>query len=225
MDIQDELTTPGCPQCAIKHLAAALSYMADRYADADGRCLALAASPGAVCLCRAYINLGEVVIGYRSHLWFAVGLLQRAEEAALAWHGSAIAQAARTARLCVEERGREGVLEALFTLTPLVTADEYALAVASAHVAEAVRELPAAYTQGHEPPNSPGHVIEDIERIWAEYFRTDDLAAGTVPAEEQNKEKEGPTMATKKKAAACKGAKCAAKGGKTGKPAKKGCKK
>ena len=101
MEVVDELMTPGCPQCAIKHLSAAVAYMVGPY---PGGAPVLTSCVWAAV---ARINLVEVMAGYRSHLWYAVGMLVRSEEAAR-YEGSACA-AAREARLVLEERGLDGV--------------------------------------------------------------------------------------------------------------------
>ena len=73
MEIVDEIMTPGCPNCYIKHLTAALACMAINrfdyvqvpYAD--------------VTTARALINLIEAKEGYVSHRDLAIGLLAHAE--------------------------------------------------------------------------------------------------------------------------------------------------
>ena len=73
MEIVDEIMTPGCPNCYIKHLTAALACMAINrfdyvqvpYAD--------------VTAARALINLVEAREGYTSHRDLAIGLLAHAE--------------------------------------------------------------------------------------------------------------------------------------------------
>lgn len=215
LEIVDELMTPGCPQCAVKHLSAALYHAAE-----IGRIPHRLEFPDSIVLiARAYINLGEVLIGYKSHLWFAVGLLQRAEERALTEVSSTAA--ARAARLALEERGANGVRDTMRNLMIDVHLDHAVMCLA--HMDEAVRELPA----------SAGEMRMDdlagsIERIRKEYFTLPEAAV----AEGETTTNEGePEMATKKAAvvkktgktkvpaasaakathAACKGGKCKGK--------------
>lgn len=208
MEVVDELMTPGCPQCAIKHLSAALSYSAEAFA-LSKRYGALHLSPleSKVLLARAYINLGEVLIGYESHLWFAVGLLQRAEEEALCLNAPReCSEKAREARLVLEKDGCAGVRRAMQILGEGVLLEPAYME--AAHFEEARRELPV----------NDGDYLDyagAIERIRKEYF---DLPPVTVSGGEQTQTGKEPDMATKKtpaKKAACKGTKCACKGGKT----------
>lgn len=210
MEIVDELMTPGCPQCAVKHLSAALYHAAEL-----GRVPHRLELPDSIVLmARAYINLGEVLIGYKSHLWFAVGLLQRAEERALTEVSST--GAARTARLALEERGVYGVIDTMRNLMIDVHLDHAVMCLA--HMDEAVRELPAFAKEMRMDD-----LIGSIERIRKEYFS---LPEATVAEGEENK-KGTPEMATKKapakKAPAKKAVQAACKGGKTCKG--KSCKK
>lgn len=233
MKVVDELMTPGCPQCAIKHLSAALYHRAK-----EGAANTLPPSPYMVCVCTAYINLVEVRVGYRSHLWYAVGALVRAEEHSAVGLGECVA---REARLMLEQRGENAVQDALACLRD-GTAPSHA-EWAAAHFDEARRELPAFAGEMRMDD-----LIGSIEKIRDEFFppaepvpdgarpewagamaawahEVDDLPGATVaPEEKQNKKQEGePTMATTKKSPA-KGAKCAAKGGKTAKATKCACK-
>ena len=76
MEIVDEILTPGCPNCAIKHLSAAIAYAAvDSMSDYDFPLWA-------VYEARARINAVEFLEGYTSHFELAVGFLELAEEAA-----------------------------------------------------------------------------------------------------------------------------------------------
>lgn len=213
LEIVDELMTPGCPQCAIKHLSAALCYAAElgRLPGRDDCC------GSQVLAARAYINLGEVMIGYRSHLWYAVGLLQRAEEKSLS-EGCEI-PGARQARLLLEERGEAAVQEAMLTVAKVYLGPS---AMYLAHLDEAVRELPGHDWRGFV--DIPA-LIEDIRR---EYF---DLPEAAVAEGETTTNQGEPEMATNKAAvvkktsktkvpaapaakathAACKGGKCKGK--------------
>lgn len=209
LEIVDELMTPGCPQCAVKHLSAALYHRAKVLAP-----VMLAPDPYMTCVCTAYINLVEVKAGYRSHLWYAVGALVRAEEHAAPGAGG-YACVAREARLMLEERGLDALLDAVNCISEGTAPTHADWAVA--HFDEAMRELPAFANEMRMDD-----LIGSIERIRKEYF---DLPEATV-AEGETTTKEGePEMATNKKAA-CKGGscspkgKCAEKGGTTAKAAK-----
>jgi len=214
MDIVDELMTPGCPQCAVKHLSAALYHRAKTLAP-----VMLAPDEYMVCVCTAYINLVEVRAGYLSHLWYAVGALVRAEEHMALVIGGCVA---REARLVLEERGYEAVVDALKLIDEGIAPNHADWA--AAHFDEAMRELPAF---AHEMRMDD--LIGSIERIREEYFITDQevaVATSTEGAGEGGEE----AMATKKAAKAKvdpKAAQAACKGGKAKKAACKGgkCKK
>lgn len=215
MKVVDELMTPACPQCAVKHLSAAL-YHAAEIRRVPHR---LELPDSVVLIARAYINLGEVLIGYKSHLWFAVGLLQRAEERALTEVSSTAA--ARAARLALEERGANGVRDTMRNLAIDVHLGHAAMCLA--HIDEAMRELPAFAGEMRMDD-----LVGTIEKLREEYFSLPEAKG----AEGENKNQEGePEMATKKAAvvkktgktkvpaasaakathAACKGGKCKGK--------------
>ena len=208
MKVVDELFTPGCPQCAVKHLSASLYhaalYEADRHRPSDPP-QRLVPTEAAVLLARAYINLGEVLIGYNSHLWFAVGMLQYAEEVAQRDCAPLVAEVARNARLMLTSGGLsplQGVMQRIRLDGPLGH-----LEMSCAHFDEARRELPA-FADEMRMDDLAG----SIERIREEYFN---LPPSTVPGgDETTKTEKEPDMATAKKTAP-KGTKCAAKGGKT----------
>lgn len=208
MKVVDELFTPGCPQCAVKHLSSALYYAAlyeaDRRRPSDPP-QRLVPTEAAVLLARAYINLGEVLIGYKSHLWFAVGMLQHAEEVAHRDCVPLVAETARNARLMLAAGGRsplQGVMQRIWFSGHLGS-----LEMSCAHFDEAVRELPSCADK-----MMMDDLIGSIERIREEFFN---LPPSTVPGgEETTQTEKEPDMATAKKAAP-KGTKCAAKGGKT----------
>lgn len=214
MKVVDELMTPGCPQCAIKHLSAALYHVVRNAGQKD-----VFPDPYMTCVCTAYINLVEVRAGYRSHLWYAVGALVRAEEhMAPKGTGGCVA---REARLMLEQYGEEAVLDALKCLRE-GTAPNHA-DWAAAHFDEARRELPAFADE-----MMIGDLVGSIEKIRGEYFSLPEAAV----AEGETTTNEGePEMATKKAAvvkktdktkvpaasaakatcAACKGGKCKGK--------------
>lgn len=199
MKVVDELFTPGCPQCAVKHLSAALYHRAQLAGGGED----LYPDPYMVDVCVAYINLVEVRAGYRSHFWYAVGALVRAEERmALGSGGRCVA---REARLMLEQYGEEALADALrhICVETIPTHADWA----AAHYAEAMRELPAM-----QAGMRMDDLIGSIERIREEYFN---LPPSTVPGgDETTQTEKEPDMATAKKTAP-KGTKCAAKGGKT----------
>jgi hypothetical protein len=198
MKVVDELFTPGCPQCAVKHLSAALYHRA-KMPDPT----MMFPNPYMVCVCTAYINLVEVRAGYLSHLWYAVGALARAEELMAPRVGGCVA---REARLMLEEHGVNALLDALNCIQEGIVPDHADWA--AAHFGEAVRELPAFASEMRMDD-----LIGSIDRIREEFFN---LPPSTVPGDDETtKTEKEPDMATAKKAAP-KGAKCAAKGGKTG---------
>lgn len=208
MKVVDELFTPGCPQCAVKHLSAALYHVARGAVQKD-----VFPNPYMTCVCTAYINLVEVRAGYHSHLWYAVGALVRAEELAAQWTSGCVA---REARLMLEQRGEEALPDALNCIQEGMAPNHADWA--AAHFDEARRELPAFADEMRMDD-----LIGSIEKIREEFFPKNDLAGATVAPEEGNTNQEGePTMATAKKA--CKGTKCAAKGGKTAKACGKSAK-
>lgn len=214
-EINDELMTPGCPQCAVKHLSAALYHRAHLVGGGED----LRPGPYMVDVCVAYINLVEVRAGYRSHLWYAVGALVRAEERFAPGIGECVA---REARLMLEQYGEMALIDALNCIEA-GTAPTHA-DWAAAHYAEAMRELPAM-----QAAMRMDDLIGSIECIRKEFFEIEE--APVASPEDVGKGGESD-MATNKKAppaflAKGKGAKAACKGGKAAKAACKGgkCKK
>lgn len=197
LEIHDELMTPGCPQCAIKHLSAALYYKAHLNDP-----LAPLPEGWRVKAAIAEVNLVEVLNGYRSHLWYAAGALVVAEE--LSVIACAPHDGIREARLIIEElglKGAENALYALFTRGGIRDCDR-----ALAHYLEAVRELPGFHVEMRMDD-----LIGSIERIHEEFFPSDTTATAAATAEKGGES----DMATKKAAKADpKAAKAAAKGGK-----------
>ena len=112
-EVNDELMTPGCPQCAVKHLSAALYHRAHLAGGGED----LRPDPYMVCVCTAYINLVEVRTGYFSHLWYAVGALVRAEEHFAVGLGECVA---REARLMLEQYGEDSLIESAADVVELV---------------------------------------------------------------------------------------------------------
>ena len=156
----DEIMTPGCPQCAVKHLCAALARTAtgplapvppDHFVDAA----------------RAYVNVVEAREGYVSHREFAVGLLVAAEESAVSAGADADALALRTARLALLSGDDASALHDLFA-----TAGGQ---LDRAHFAEALRELPALaeeFGSSYPPRTQEGadRIRQMVEWIRKEYF-------------------------------------------------------
>lgn len=217
MDIVDELMTPGCPQCAIKHLSAAIYYRAQHHRVEGVPHVAVYHRTRAAV---ALINLAEALTGYRSHLWFAVGALVDGEVAALIACESHYAARMREARIELEQKGEAAIAKVmghLFQFCQITNADWE-----SAHYGEAQRELPAwdAWSSDYDLV---------IRKIREEYFITDQEVAVATSTEGAGKGGE-EAMATKKAAKAKvdpKAAQAACKGGKAKKAACKGgkCKK
>ena len=72
MDTVDELMTPGCPNCAVKHLSAALAYFVD---EGNEKYETVDLDDALVFVGRAVVNLIESLNGYPSHFDFAIGLI------------------------------------------------------------------------------------------------------------------------------------------------------
>lgn len=211
LEVHDELMTPGCPQCAVKHLSAALYHRAHLVGGGED----LRPDPYMVNVCVAYINLVEVRSGYLSHLWYAVGALVRAEERmAPRMAGGCVA---REARLMLEEYGVDALIDAL-NMIEEGTAPDHA-DWAAAHYDEAMRELPAM-----QAAMRMDDLAGSIERIREEFFPSDMTASAAATAEGGGESEMATKKAAKKapaflkkedpkaKQAACKGGKC--KGGK-----------
>lgn len=205
MEIVDELMTPGCPQCAIKHLSVALYHRAHLTGGGED----LRPDPYMVCVCTAYINLVEVRAGYLSHLWYAVGALVRAEEHFVTGLGECVA---REVRLMLEQHGEGVLIDALRCIEERTTPTHADWA--AAHYAEAMRELPAM-----QAAMRMDDLIGSIERIREEFFVSEEAP---VASPEDVGEGGECNMATNKAAKAKvdpKATKAACKGGK----AKKAC--
>ena len=219
MEIVDEIMTPGCPNCYIKHLTAALACMAINrfdyvrvpYAD--------------VTTARALINLIEAKEGYVSHRDLAIGLLAHAE---------------------IISRGM-GCIDLREIRVGLMTGDPDAErrllgrvspeALFVAHLKEAKRELP----DGPLPvamtcelscvviptidQRTADGILSSIAEVRKEYF--DSPTVGGETTKEEEEEEGGQEMACAKKTvvkkAPAKAAQAACKGGKCG--TKKSCKK
>lgn len=176
---QDELMTPGCANCAVKHLSAALAFIA------DGAARDIQLHVFTVLAARAYVNLTEVPMGYRSHFPFAIGLLARAEAAAVGVNAIDYAAAFRGFRLRLVSEGESAIPGVLTDLEVYVSPE----ALTRAHLSEAEREFPALYGV----PADAETIIEKIREIRDAYFFI-------------NEERKGgdEDMASKKKAPAAK---------------------
>lgn len=202
MEIVDELMTPGCPNCARKHLSAAVERVVDGLNVQDRRNADVLA-----ILARAYINFIEAAEGYLSHRDYAVGLLVAAEERLVRRGDTEYAKAIRAIRTGLMENPTD--LEALY----IECVDRLALA----HIHEAFRELPELSYEFDR--NCFGSCSQETVDKLVAMIRWIDERYFLIKPEEPGKGGES-TMAcgTKKTVkAACKGGKC---GGKKG-----GCKK
>lgn len=167
MEIVDELMTPGCPNCAVKHLSAALATMvAMRIPKID-----VGATPAygdEINVARALVNLVEVYEGYASHFDYAVGLLVKAEECTVVNDLRDIATAVREIRVKLMVAGPAGIPEAVKDLGSLVEGG----AVACGHLLEALRELPEL------PPLKDTYTVDDlrgmIASVVADYFTVEE---------------------------------------------------
>lgn len=205
MEVVDELMTPGCPNCARKHLSAAVERVVDGFDVQDRR-----NSDVLVILARAYINFVEAAEGYLSHRDYAVGLLVAAEERLVRRGDAEYAKIIRGIRTDLMEDPT--ALEALFF--------ECVDRLAVAHIHEAFRELPEL-SYGFDRNCFGSCSQETVDRLVAMIRWIDDRYFLNTP---EKPEKGGESdMATKKCGA--KAVKAACKGGKCGGKKKGGCKK
>ena len=201
MEIVDELMTPGCPNCARKHLSAAVERVVDGLNVQDRR-----NADVLTILARAYINFIEAAEGYLSHRDYAVGLLVAAEERLGRRGDTEYAKTIRAIRTDLMENPT--ALEALY----LECVDRLALA----HIHEAFRELPELSYEFDR--NCFGSCSQEtVDKLVAMIRWIDERYFSNTPEKPEKGGEE--TMACGKKTvkAACKGGKC---GGKKG-----GCKK
>lgn len=185
MTVVDELMTPGCPNCAVKHLSACIERVVNyggpfSTGDEGHRC-------ADQLLARAYINFIESEEGYTSHFDYAIGLLVEAEE-------SSVHEAATNWAKSIREL-RVKFMTGSFPLRDLY--DMCYEQLAAAHYVEAFRELPVLGDNFN--PLFPGYDQAGVDKIreiisWVkrEYF-----CAGL--SEEYEGEEGGENiMATKK---------------------------
>lgn len=216
MEIVDEIMTPGCPNCYIKHLTAALACMAINRFDY------VQVPYAAVTAARALINLVEAREGYASHRDLAIGLLAHAEIISMDM-GCTELREIRVGLMTGDPNAERKLLgmvspEALFV----------------AHLREAERELPdgplpvamtyelsCVVIPSIDQRTADG-ILDSIAVVRKEYFDSP-----TVGGETTKKEEGGQEMACAKKTAVkkapAKAAQAACKGGKCG--TKKSCKK
>lgn len=218
MEIVDEILTPGCPNCAIKHLSAAVTYIAlDSIPDYD-------LPVWAVNEARARINAVEFLEGYTSHFELAVGFMELAEEEACSVGSSVNARVIRERRVkLMMSKDAKNVSAFVASIAPGCKL------MATAHIAEALREMPnddkfrkiliGPIGKRETKAEVVACLRSAIEHVRREYFDLPEPAVGE--GEQENK---GETdMATTKKTPAKKATCGACKGGKTAAkaPAKK----
>lgn len=167
MEIVDELMTPGCPNCAVKHLSAALATMvAARIPELDPDVLPDFGPD--VSVARAIVNLVEAYEGYTSHFDYAIGLLVKAEEGAVARDARGLASEIRAARVKLMVDGAKRIPEAVTQLSTVTSWQ----AGAYGHFLEALRELPELSPFLGRP------TVDDIRgmiaTVVAEYFTVDE---------------------------------------------------
>lgn len=237
MEIVDEILTPGCPNCAIKHLSAALAGLpaAMKFAQQqiDGYNIDYKERFSDILRARARINFVEAVEGYESHWDYGVGLLVHAEERAIIeGHSADSISAWRNIRCramtAVDIDSRRAVISDM--IMPFDKGD------VEAHIEEAYRELPELRdrmtfeaTDDGLYTTSVNHyitlakiIIRLIKWVRDEFFTSPSDNFENKP----NEEKGEATMATAKKAPAKAAAKKApAKAAAKKAPAKKACKK
>ena len=213
MEAVDELMTPGCAQCALKHLSAAVAEIVGGMRQTGG-------TRADVLKARAFVNLVEAHEGYASHYEYAIGLLVSAEESLVATGNADEARSVRKLRVAV----MNGEPDSLMDLRV-----ECLSFMAAAHVEEAARELPELCDRfDMRTPSCDQAGVDGLVKA-AEWIRENYFTAPGEP------EKGGEdTMANTKKAApaakaACKGGKAATKaackGGKAACKGGKSCKK
>ena len=217
MEIVDEIMTPGCPNCYIKHLTAALACMAINrfdyvqvpYAD--------------VTVARALINLVEAREGYTSHRDLAIGLLAHAE--IISMDGGCVAL--REIRVGLMTGDPDAERRLLGRVSPE--------ALFVAHLKEAERELPdgplpvvmtcelsCVVIPSIDQRTADG-ILGSIAVVRKEYFDLPTVGEETTTTKEEGGQEMACAKKTAVKKAPAKAAQAACKGGKCG--TKKSCKK
>lgn len=227
METTDELVTPGCPNCVIKHLSAAMALLANARATDLDHPLMEGPFDREIAL-RAAINLAESRQGYGSHFDYAVGLLVLAE--AVPHCDVYCREIYREVRLSLIEHGNDpdtvsAAIDDLVAIAETEISDKcFGQIYAQAHIAEALRESPESvrYTvAGVTCVDDLQRAIRDVRK---EFFS--DFNEGIKPVEEKGEDdmataKKAPAKAAKKeavpakKAVAAKATKAACKGGKS----------
>lgn len=157
LEIHDEIMTPGCPQCAYKHLSAALSYLADRGS--------LIVAEHEILIARAKVNLAECAMGYHRHFPLAIGLMERAETAAVAAGFHVVAEAVRNVRIKLIAGGEKMIPFAIDAMSgDACTVDNGAMMWA--HITEAARE----YRFANPVSASEDSIVSALAEIRRDYF-------------------------------------------------------
>lgn len=161
LEIVDDLDTPGCANCAVKHLSAALAYLV-----ASLRNSSWGGGSSGELVARAFINLVEAAEGYTSHFPFAIGLLAMAEEALVTEGDAETALHVREERTSLIAGGTQAIASVLDRLAVLASDRD----MARGHLEEAKRELP------HWKPCSlkVDELVAAIDEIRREYFEFDE---------------------------------------------------
>lgn len=140
MEIVDEILTPGCPNCAIKHLSAALAIIPELQLLFRNGWIARERSLTnyEVDMAVARINFIEAMEGYESHWDYGVGLLVGVEDKMIcegekSYTVNGLRGHRCAAMTATDYESRHDVVRFL-SMPPDVTMD--------AHLAEAFRELP-----------------------------------------------------------------------------------
>lgn len=233
MEIVDEPITPGCPQCAVKHLSAAL-WRLQSACRRDPRSAVPVPSCPKTRLAQALVNLVEAAEGYESHYETAIGLLAAAEED---WLCGGPEPAAERARRASDVRNvRVALMRSRFDMSAMAwLAEELTDAdLMWGHLSEARREFDVPFLSSPDTDVLAAQICAAIRSIREEYFPepNDAIPVDASPLDDtESAGKGGEIMATKKtpnfikkgaepkkadaKAAkAGKGAKACAKGGK-----------
>lgn len=202
----DELMTPGCANCAVKHLSAAVARIATHPEDC---CRVKQDSAGMWCAV-AFVNLVEVAAGYASHRDYAIGCLHIAEERAVITGEPDRVATIRDIRIGLVLHWDDPV-NRVWQLQKLYSESRDCEWIA--HICEAYRELttiPPVHWDSADTPEKLVAVLQDrIGWIRMNYFESDD---GEGKGGED-------IMACKKKCCAAKGGATAKKAGKSKVPA------
>ena len=226
METVDELVTPGCPNCVIKHLSAAVALLANARVTELDHPLMECPYDREIAL-RAAINLMESRQGYESHFDYAVGLLVLAE--AVPFCDVMRREAYRNSRLSLIEHGNEpdtvsAAINYLVMIAGTGISDGcFGQIYAEAHIAEAIRESPESVRGAIVGVMSMDDLQRAIRNVRKEFFSD---FSEDKPAEEKGEDdmataKKAPAKAAKKeavpakKAVAAKATKAACKGGKS----------